>query len=98
MSEIKRIGEAVQGAAETSKAASRDNGASFASAIQEAMKEVSAVQNDAEKAIENFSKGEVKDIHTVVIAMEKADLSLQTMLQVRNKLLSAYDEIMRMQV
>ncbi|HEX8947583.1 MAG TPA: flagellar hook-basal body complex protein FliE [Dissulfurispiraceae bacterium] len=98
MSEIKRIGEVVQGAAEPSKAASKDGGASFASAIQEAMKEVSAVQNDTEKAIENFSKGEVKDIHTVVVAMEKADLSLQTMLQVRNKLLSAYDEIMRMQV
>jgi len=73
-------------------------GGSFADAIKEALQEVQSVQNEAEKAIQDFSQGEVKDIHTVVIALEKADLSLQTMMQVRNKLLSAYDEIQRMQV
>lgn len=72
--------------------------ASFEDAIKDALNEVSMIQNEAEKAIEDFSKGEVKDIHTVVVAMEKADVSLQTLLQVRNKLLTAYEEIMRMQV
>lgn len=97
MDEIKKIGDLAQGVAQTSKTA-KTSGASFEDAIKDALKEVSEIQNEAEKAIEDFSKGEVKDIHTVVVAMEKADVSLQTLLQVRNKLLTAYEEIMRMQV
>ncbi|MCL4536490.1 MAG: flagellar hook-basal body complex protein FliE [Nitrospirae bacterium] len=97
MDEIKKIGDLAQGVAQTSKT-TKTSGASFEDAIKDALKEVSEIQNEAEKAIEDFSKGEVKDIHTVVVAMEKADVSLQTLLQVRNKLLTAYEEIMRMQV
>jgi flagellar hook-basal body complex protein FliE len=72
--------------------------ASFDTAIKDALKEVSEVQNNADKAIEDFSKGDVQDIHTVVLAMEKADMSMQTLLQVRTKLLNAYNTIMSMQV
>jgi len=89
MNEIKITGDLLQGISQPSKTGQK-NGASF--------EDASDVQNNAEKAIEGFSKGEVKDIHTVVIAMEKADVSLQTLLQVRSKLLTAYDEIIRMQV
>ncbi len=71
---------------------------SFDAAIKDALKDVSEVQNKAEKAIEDFSKGDVQDIHTVVLAMQKADMSMQTLLQVRNKLLTAYNTIMSMQV
>ncbi|BCB96475.1 flagellar hook-basal body complex protein FliE [Dissulfurispira thermophila] len=97
MDDIKKIGEITQGIAQPSKTAGKSS-ASFEDAIKDALNEVSTIQNEAEKAIEDFSKGEIKDIHTVVIAMEKADISLQTLLQVRNKLLTAYEEIMRMQV
>jgi flagellar hook-basal body complex protein FliE len=96
MNEIKSIGDIAQSVNQQSKV-SQKNGASFEDAIKNALSEVSAVQNDAEKAIEGFSKGEVNDVHTVVLAMEKADMSLQTLLQVRSKLLTAYDEIMRIQ-
>ena len=71
---------------------------SFDTAIKDALKDVSEVQNKADKAIEDFSKGDVQDIHTVVLAMEKADMSMQTLLQVRNKLLNAYNTIMSMQI
>ena len=98
MNEIKGIGDITQGISSESSKTSQKGGMSFETAIKDALKDVSNVQNDAEKAINDFSKGDVKDINTVVVAMEKADLSLQTMLQVRNKLLNAYDEIMRMQV
>ena len=97
MNEIKITGDSLQGISQPSKTGQK-NGASFEDAIKSAIQEVSNVQDNAEKAIEGFSKGEVKDIHSVVIAMEKADVSLQTLLQVRSKLLTAYDEIIRMQV
>ena len=42
--------------------------------------------------------GESRDLHTTVIAMQKADLSFQMMMQVRNKIVQAYQEIMRMPV
>jgi flagellar hook-basal body complex protein FliE len=42
--------------------------------------------------------GETQDLHTTLIAMQKADMSFQTMMQVRNKIIQAYTEIMRMPV
>ena len=97
MNEINKIGDIVSNIADPSKATNKAGGTSFDTALKDALKETSSIQNEAEKAIEDFSKGDVKDIHTVVIAMEKADLSMQTLMQVRNKLLTAYDEVMRMQ-
>ncbi|MBF0328307.1 MAG: flagellar hook-basal body complex protein FliE [Nitrospirae bacterium] len=97
MNEIKKIGDIAQTISGVSKA-NQTPEVSFQDAIKDALKQVSEVQNEAEKAIEDFSKGDVKDIHTVVIAMEKADVSLQTLMTVRSKLLSAYEEVMRMQV
>ncbi len=96
MEEIKNIGGLQGGIQEPMRQSNQASGTgSFEQAIKEAIKEVSEVQNDAEKAIENFSTGEVKDIHTVVLAMEKADMSFQTLMAVRNKLLAAYEEVMR---
>lgn len=97
MNEINKIGDIAKSIPDIAKPGKQSGGASFEDAIKAALKDVSTVQNDAEKAIEDFSKGEVKDVHTVVIAMEKADMSMQTLMQVRNKLLTAYQEIMRMQ-
>ncbi|MDX9714359.1 MAG: flagellar hook-basal body complex protein FliE [Dissulfurispiraceae bacterium] len=101
MSEIKIPGIPIQGVSEPSIQPSQKNSpaqGSFADAIKQALDDATKIQNDAEKAVEGFAKGEVNDIHTVVLAMQKADLSLQTMLQVRNKLMSAYEDIMKMQV
>lgn len=100
MNEIKIIGDISQGIGGIGeiKPAGQKPGVSFEDAIKDALKEVSQIQNDAEKAIADFSKGEVPDIQTVVIAMEKADVSLQTLLSVRNRLVSAYQQISNMQV
>lgn len=70
---------------------------SFEQALKDAIQQASQVEQEAQKAIEAFSKGELS-IHKVVLAMEKADLTLQTLIQVRNKVLTAYEEISRMQV
>jgi len=57
---------------------------------------VSQVQEDVEKAVSELSSG--GDITNAVLAIEKADMSFQLMVEIRNKLLSTYEEIMRMQV
>ena len=98
MSDIAEITGDIQPVISEPEKTARKGSVSFDSAIKDALKDVSEVQNKADKAIEDFSKGDVQDIHTVVLAMEKADMSMQALLQVRNKLLNAYNTIMSMQV
>ncbi|MGM0788414.1 MAG: flagellar hook-basal body complex protein FliE [Thermodesulfobacteriota bacterium] len=54
--------------------------------------------NEADRSILEANTGGPVDLHDVMIAMEKADISLQTLVQVRNKAVDAYDKIMNMQV
>ncbi|MBI5345014.1 MAG: flagellar hook-basal body complex protein FliE [Deltaproteobacteria bacterium] len=70
----------------------------FGSVLKDSLDKVNKLQNDADKAIEGLAKGEQGNIHNTMIAVEKANLSFNMMLQVRNKLLQAYEEIMRTQV
>lgn len=62
------------------------------------MNEINQLQLDADQAINNVELGNSGSIHEAVVALEKADLSFRTMMQVRNKIIEAYQEIMRMQV
>ncbi len=73
-------------------------GISFSGLLKESIEKVNTLQKEADKAIAGLVKGEVKNIHETMIAIEKASLSFNMMVQVRNKLLAAYEEIMRMQV
>ena len=56
------------------------------------------LQIEAENLTNAFASGATDNIHQVLIAAEKADIALQFTLQVRNKILDAYNEIMRMQI
>lgn len=71
---------------------------SFEKMLQRSMEEVNVLQEQAEKAIQDLATGQTEDLHKTMILMEKAELSLKLMVQVRNKLLDAYQEIMRMPV
>ncbi len=71
---------------------------SFTALLQESIAKVSEVQVNADRAIESLAKGEATNVHEAMIAVEEANLSFNMMLQVRNKLLAAYEEIMRMQL
>ncbi len=57
-------------------------------------------QNEQEDVAQTVGmlSGDVNDLHTAMLAMEKADISLQFTMQIRNKILDAYNEVMRMQV
>jgi flagellar hook-basal body complex protein FliE len=69
-------------------------GAGIAPAVQD----VDSLQKQADQEINRVQLQDNGSIHATMIAMEKADLSLRTMIQVRNKVLDAYQEIMRMTV
>jgi len=71
---------------------------SFSEIIRESIKKVMDIEKEASAEAEKLIKNETPDLHNVMIAIEKADLTFQLMMQLRNKIISAYEEIMRMQV
>lgn len=71
---------------------------SFAELLQQATTQVNQAQQEAEKAARDFALGETQSIHNTIIELERADLSLRLLTQVRNKVVEAYQEIMRMQI
>ena len=71
---------------------------SFGKALTDALKDVNQLQLEADQAIRNLEVGKTGSLHEAMIALEKADISFRAMMQVRNKILEAYQEIMRMQV
>lgn len=70
----------------------------FVEVLKEAIGRVNSSLLQADESARMLATGEITDIHDVMIATEKANLSLQLMVQVRNKVLEAYQEIMRMPV
>lgn len=70
----------------------------FSRFLREALGNVNNLQLQAEKASIDLAAGKVEDISQVMVATEKASVALQLTMQVRNKVVEAYQEIMRMQV
>ena len=79
-----------------SKGTDKVEGVSFKDVLQSSMDEIKDMNEKADKALEQLVTGEVQDMHQVMLAIEKADLTFKTMMQIRNKLLDAYQEVMRM--
>jgi flagellar hook-basal body complex protein FliE len=71
---------------------------SFATLLQQSLERVDGLQHEADAAARAFALGQAPSVHDTMIAMEKADLSLRLTTKVRNKVVEAYQEIMRMQV
>jgi len=80
------------------KTKSKAEEASFARILQDSIQEVNKLQKEADKSVKKLLTGSNKGIHETMIALEKADISFRLMMQIRNKILDAYEEIMRMQV
>ncbi|MCI7541343.1 MAG: flagellar hook-basal body complex protein FliE [Veillonellaceae bacterium] len=70
----------------------------FSDYLTDALKETNQLQIDSDKWNAALAAGKVDDVSQVVIASQKADIALQLTLQIRNRAVSAYQEIMRMQV
>src|SRR5579863_1781398 len=73
------------------------SGGGFADTLRGAMNEMGELNSQAETKVASVLEGNGADVHSALIAVEKADLSFQLMMQVRNKIVSAYQEISRMQ-
>ncbi|NDD93275.1 flagellar hook-basal body complex protein FliE [bacterium] len=71
---------------------------SFLETLTKTLDEVNEEQLKADQSIKDIVAGKSKNIHETMLQVQKAELSLKTMMQVRNKILEAYKEIMRMQV
>ena len=73
------------------------SGSGFLDVLHSAMDDMQQLQGQAEAKVAGVLEGSGADVHSAMIAVEKADLSFQLMMQVRNKIVSAYEEISRMQ-
>ena len=74
------------------------NDSDFGTMLKDAISTVNELQKQSNQEIEKLMTGESQDIHNTVIAMQKADLSFQMMMEVRNKIVQAYQEIIHLQV
>ncbi len=72
--------------------------ASFSSLLGQVVQDVNAKQSVANQAVQDLQSGQNVSLHQTMIAMEEASVSFQLMVEVRNRLLDSYQEIMRMQV
>lgn len=71
---------------------------SFGNFLSDAIKNVNQSQIESNKMTESLVNGDVDNLHQVMITAEKASITLQTAVEVRNKVIEAYQEVMRMQV
>jgi len=70
----------------------------FKKLLDMAIQTINNTQVNADNAIKKFAAGENIELHDVMIAMQKAQLTLNLALQIKNKITEAYQEIMRMQI
>ncbi len=72
--------------------------ADFKDTLKEAILDINSMQQQAATSTELFVRGELTDLHQVMLDAEKARLGLELMLEIRNKLMEGYQEIMRIQM
>ena len=70
----------------------------FHQILASAISQVAQSRADADKAVSNYLAGGSQELHSTILATQNASINLELLLQVRNKVVSAYDEIMKMQI
>jgi flagellar hook-basal body complex protein FliE len=101
MSPIQGIAQgvsAVPAAPSPASAASPAGAGGFLDSLKTAVGKVNDVQLQAGQAVDALMTGQTQDIHRTMVALQQADVSFQLMMQIRNKLVTAYEEIQRMQI
>lgn len=70
----------------------------FMDTLQHAISKANDIQMEASQATEALMTGQTQNVHQTMVALQEADVSFQLMMQIRNKLVSAYEDIQRMQM
>ena len=81
-----------------SKPGSKQVGEEFKEMLEGYLKDVNSLQHKADGAVHDLVTGRTENLHQLIAAVNEADLSFRLMMEMRNKLVDAYKEIMRMQV
>lgn len=76
----------------------RPSGPGFQEILESAVGQVERSRGEAARAVEQFLAGEGGELHTALLAVQRAELTLELFLEARNKILQGYQEIMRMQI
>ena len=95
---LSSVGDLTGISAGVSPVGGHGNGGGFLSSLKDAIAQVNEVQLDASQAVDKFVSGDSDNVHQMMMALQKADVSFQLMMQVRNKLVAAYEDIQRMQM
>jgi flagellar hook-basal body complex protein FliE len=97
VSDVTKIGP-IRGLEELARPAgpSRTAGAAFAESLKEAIHTVDGLQKESEAAQAAFARGEDVELHDVLIKVEEAEVAFRAMMEVRNRLIDAYRQIMQM--
>lgn len=101
MSQIQGIAQGVHSIAEktpgVANSTAQETGG-FMDSLKAAIGKANDVQLQATQAVDALMTGQTQDLHRTMVALQQADVSFQLMMQIRNKLVTAYEEIQHMQV
>jgi flagellar hook-basal body complex protein FliE len=89
---------AAGGPGSAGKVSGVESGPSFGDILLDSIREADRLQDSADQAIQGLAAGKRDDVAGVMTAVEKADLAFRTLMQVRNKLVDAYEELMRLRI
>ena len=92
---VGRIGDTV---GKSAQSPGETRGASFSDTLRKSIDEVSKLQEDASRAVEDAMTGKTDNVSGVMTAVEKSDLAFKTLLAIRAKLMEAYEEIKTIQI
>lgn len=90
--------KALQGPVSPGRISAQTDGPTFADTLTSSLAKVNDLQKEADAAIKDFVSGETRNITETMIAVNKADLAFRLTMQVRNKIVEAYQEVLRTQI
>ncbi|MDZ7373499.1 MAG: flagellar hook-basal body complex protein FliE [candidate division KSB1 bacterium] len=83
---------------DAARASEKGEVTSFGETLKKFLSDVNELQLEANEQMEKLAAGQAENLHDVMVAVEKASISFELLLEIRNKVLEAYQEIMRMQL
>ena len=95
---VQGLNQELTGGASTRNSTADSKGPTFGDTLKDAMNSVNTLQKESDTSMQQLATGKAESMHETMIAAEKADIALRLMVQVRNKVIDAYNDIMKMQV